>query len=617
MEAETLVPAKDYAYTVFGRTITLCPERDNLLTPFGKQTLKDRYLWKGEDFQKMFARVAAVNSDDDAHAQRMYDYISQLWFMPATPVLSNSGHDKNLPISCFLNSVGDNLEEIFETFNENLWLASRGGGIGTYWGEVRDIGEPVADRGTTSGVIPFIKIQDSQTVGISQGSLRRGSAAVYLNITHPEIEEFLEIRNPAGGDSHRKSLNIHHAVVLPNAFMQAVKDNADWMLISPNTGHVKTVVKARKLWQQILLRRLETGEPYLWFVDNVNDNAPASYKLNGLLNTTSNLCSEITLTTGVDYNHRRRTAVCCLSSLNLETWDEWQDKSEQIVADCMRFLDNVMSHFIRLTDGVEGFERANYSARMERSIGLGVMGFHGFLQNRMIPFEGVMAKVWNKKIFAQLKANSDKANTVIALERGSCPDAERAGLVQRFTHVWAIAPTASISIIAGESSPGIEPSVANAYKQKTLSGWFQVRNKRLHRILQDRLGEDLLEDTWNSIASNNGSVQHIECLTNDEKDVFKTAYELDQRWIIELAADRTPFVCQGQSVNIFIPPDVDKKTLNKLHMSAWEKGLKGLYYCRSKSIRQATKLSHVAGEMPQATESKEDFGESDDCLSCQ
>jgi ribonucleoside-diphosphate reductase alpha chain len=615
-EAELDIRSDGELYTVFGRTIKLSPERDALLTPFGKQTLKDRYLWKGEDFQKMFARVAAVNSDNDAHAQRMYDYISKLWFMPATPVLSNSGHDKNLPISCFLNSVGDNLEEIFGTFNENMWLASRGGGIGTSWSEVRDIGKPVADRGTTSGIIPFIKMQDSTTVGISQGSLRRGSAAVYLNISHPEIEEFLEIRNPAGGDTHRKALNIHHGVVLTNEFMKAVQDGSDWMLVSPHDGKVHSVVKARKLWQQILTRRLETGEPYLWFVDTVNDNRPAVYKMNGLLNSQSNLCSEIALTTAIDYNNKRRTAVCCLSSLNLETYDEWKDELETLVQDSMCFLDNVIEHFIRLTDGVDGFDRANYSARMERSIGLGVMGFHGFLQNKMLPFEGVMAKVWNKKIFAALKDAADKANVRIALERGSCPDADRAGLTLRFSHVFAIAPTASISIIAGESSPGIEPSAANAYKQKTLSGWFQVRNKYLDKLLKTKLTDDEVEDAWNGIASNDGSVQHLKYLTQDEKDVFKTAYELDQRWVVEHAADRQQFICQGQSVNIFVRPTVYKKVLHQLHLLAWEKGLKGLYYCRSRSIRQATKVSHTVGEMPAAVDKPEDF-DSGECLACQ
>lgn len=616
MEAEKILSSAS-VYSVAGRTITLNYERDKLLTAFGKQTLKDRYLWKGEDFQKMFARVAAVNSDNDEHAQRMYDYISKLWFMPATPVLSNSGHDKNLPISCFLNSVGDSLEEIGETFNENFWLASRGGGIGTSWSEVREIGAPVADRGETSGVVPFIHIQDSQTLGISQGSLRRGSAAAYLHISHPEIEEFLDVRKPDGGDMHRKSLNLHHGVVVTDEFMQAVKDGSDWMLISPHNGKVHSVVKARKLWEQILTRRLETGEPYIWFVDAVNRNRPMTYKVNGLFSTQSNLCSEIALTTGIDYNHKCRTAVCCLSSLNLETWDEWQEDLEAVVEDCMRFLDNVMSHFIRLTNGVAGFERANYSARMERSIGMGVMGFHSLLQAKGLPFEGVMAKVWNKRIFATLKGASDKANLRLALERGSCPDADKAGLTQRFSHVWAIAPTASISIIAGESSPGIEPFVANSYKQKTLSGWFQVKNKNLAKLLEEKYSAFDLEAVWESIASDNGSVQHLPFLTELEKETFKTAHEIRQEWVIEHAADRTPYICQGQSVNIFIKPTVHKKQLNQLHMMAWEKGLKGLYYLRSKSIGEATKVTHVAGEMPQATDKPTDFGDSSECLACQ
>lgn len=621
-------------YTGFGREITIDFTRDTLLTAFGLATVLDRYLWKGESSpQHMFARVACVNSDDNAHAQRMYDYMSKLWFMGSTPVLSNSGHDKNLPISCFLNAVGDSLEEIDETYSENFWLASRGGGIGTYWGEVREMGEPVADRGKTAGVIPFIKIADSQTLGISQGSLRRGSAAAYLDVSHPEIEEFLHIRKPEG-DEHRQCLNIHHGVNITNDFMVAVKENLDWQLISPRTGKVHSVVKARAIWQAILQTRVETGEPYLWFVDNVNDQAPAVYKLNGLKNVQSNLCSEITLSTTKDYNDKRRTAVCCLSSLNLEKWDEWVNDLDHVVNDCMRFLDNVMQHFIDKTDGVKGFERANYAARQERSIGLGVMGFHGFLQERGIPFEGAMAKVWNKKIFSQLKAASAAGNVELALERGSCPDAARAGLVARFAHVWAIAPTASISIIAGESSPGIEPSVANAYKQKTLSGWFIVKNKHLEKVLRNNMphryfadmesadkGEAWLEDQWQSILSNNGSVQHLDYLTDLEKQTYKTAFEMDQMWILSHAADRQYAICQGQSVNVFIPANVNKKELNRLHMFAWEAGLKGLYYCRSKSIGDATKVAHTVGEMPQAkpVEGPDDidYDEGYDCLSCQ
>lgn len=610
-------------YTGFNREINIDLERDSLLTPFGLATMHDRYLWKGETSpQHMFARVACVNSDDNAHAQRMYDYISKLWFMGSTPVLSNSGHEKNLPISCFLNSVGDSLEEISETFNENFWLSSRGGGIGTNWSEVRDSGEAVANRGKTAGIIPFNKIADSQSLGISQGSLRRGSAASYLDVSHPEILEFLDMRDTTGGDPNRKCLNLHHGVVIPNTFMVAVKENLDWQLVSPHTGKVKEVVKARYIWERILTRRLESGEPYLWFVDNVNDAAPAVYKANGLRNIQSNLCSEIALTTAIDYNNKRRTAVCCLSSLNLEKWDEWNSITDQIVEDAMRFLDNVMSNFIELTKDLPEFKRANYAARQERSIGMGVMGFHGFLQSKNVPFEGAIAKVWNMRIFALLRAASDKANVKLAQERGSCPDAVRAGIVARFAHVWAIAPTASISIIAGEASPGIDPIAANIFKQKTLSGWFVVKNKYLDNLMRLRLtelgvvGDELesaLSEAWES-CKETGSVQHLSFLTNYDKDVFKTSMEIKQEWIIHHAADRQPKICQGQSVNIFVPANIEKKYLNRLHILAWELGLKGLYYCRSKSIGNATNVGHVAGEMPQAMPRSIDESE---CLSCQ
>lgn len=636
MEAEiTTSAANTEVYTVFNRTIKLDYSRDSLLTDFGKHTLTDRYLWAGENYQKMFARVAAVNSDDTAHAQRLYDYMSKLWFMPSTPVLSNSGHSKNLPISCFLNSVGDNLEEIFETLDENNWLASRGGGIGTNWSEVRSIGESVGldptqgtARGETSGIIPFIKMMDSATIGISQGSLRRGSAATYLRIDHPEIEEFLDVRRPTG-DSNRRSLNLHHGVVVTDRFMEAVKVNEDWNLFSPWNATVIKVVKARALWQKLVTSRLETGEPYIWFVDTVNDNAPAIYKKLGLKSSGSNLCSEISLSTDKDYNNRRRTAVCCLSSLNLETYGEWIGDVDQVVLDLMNFLDNVLQCFIDKTDGVRGFERARYAAMQERSIGLGVMGFHGFLQSKMIPFEGVMAKVWNKKIFSRLKEASDKGNLSIAINKGSCPDAIKAGYVQRFTHVWAIAPTASISVIAGNSSPGVEPNSFNGYKQKTLSGWYVVKNKWLDNLLSRRYDEravgevlppksEFLADLWSDILGNDGSVQHLPFLTKDEKDCFKTAFEIDQMWIIELGGDRQIYICQGQSINVFIRPDVNKLELNRIHMKAWEKKLKGLYYCRSRAINRASTVNHEVGEMPQPVDKPEDFTVGgDECLVCQ
>lgn len=621
-------------YEWAGTTVTLNYSRDALITPFAKETLRERYLWPNENFQQMFARVAIANSNDQPHAQRLYDYISKFYFMPSTPVLSNSGHPKNLQISCYLNAVGDSLEEINKTLSENFWLAARGGGIGTSWSEVRDIGEGVGEKGKTSGIIPFIKMQDSATLGISQGNLRRGSAAVYLDVSHPEIEEFIDIRRPQG-DPNRKSLNIHHGVNIPNAFMNAVKDGTNWELKSPHTGEIKATIKARDLWQKIITSRLETGEPYLWFIDNVNEQRPDTYKANGLFNKQSNLCSEISLSTGIDYNNKRRTAVCCLSSLNLETYSEWEN-DPQFIEDVMYFLDNVMSSFIDKTEGLPGFERANYAARMERSIGLGVMGFHSFLQSKMIPIEGVMAKVWNKRIHQSLKQKADIANRNIAFSRGPCPDAQRVGIMKRFSHMFAIAPTASISIIAGESSPGIEPYVANSYTQKTLSGQFEVRNKFLDKLLNEKYLEmnewepekfdgkeytnrqkKWVDSQWQYITANKGSVQPLEYLTSHEQDVFKTAMEINQEWLLEHAADRQPFICQGQSLNLFLPATIEKKVLNALHFKAWKLGLKGLYYARSRSIQQAT---NTAGELPSATVEPKvhlEFDEGDECLSCQ
>ncbi|HEY7798699.1 MAG TPA: ribonucleoside-diphosphate reductase subunit alpha, partial [Hyphomonadaceae bacterium] len=368
--------------------------RDALLTDFGKKTLEDRYLLPGESFQQMFARVALAYSDDSEHAQRIYDYISKLWFMPATPVLSNGGADRGLPISCFLNGVSDSLDGIVDTWNENVWLASNGGGIGTYWGRVRSIGEQVRG-GETSGIIPFIHVMDGLTLAISQGSLRRGSAAVYLDIHHPEIEEFLEIRK-ASGDFNRKGLNLHHGINVTDEFMHAVRDGAMFPLRSPKTNAVMREVNARQLWQRILETRLQTGEPYLLFIDTVNRALPKHQRELGLKVSTSNLCSEITLPTGADHRDEERTAVCCLSSLNLETWHEWCD-APGFVEDVMRFLDNVLTHFI--TVAPDGMKRARYAALRERSVGLGVMGFHSFLQAQGIPFEGALAKSWNLKMF--------------------------------------------------------------------------------------------------------------------------------------------------------------------------------------------------------------------------
>lgn len=582
--------------------------RDALLTEFGRATLGDRYLMPGEEYQDLFARVASYYGDDPAHAQRLYDYISRLWVMPATPVLSNGGTDRGLPISCFLNEASDSLEGIVGLWNENVWLAARGGGIGSYWGNLRSIGERVGAVGKTSGVIPFIRVMDSLTLAISQGSLRRGSAAVYLPVTHPEIEEFAEMRRPTGGDPNRKALNLHHGVLIPDAFMRAVAADEPWPLTSPRDGSVVRSIPARALWIRILTARVETGEPYLVFSDHVNRARPEHHKLAGLEVRTSNLCSEITLPTGVDQHGRERTAVCCLASLNLENWFEWEGHPT-FIEDVMRFLDNVLQDFIDRAPA--GMERAKYSAMRERSVGLGVMGFHSFLQSLSVPFEGVVAKVWNKRMFRYIRAQADAASRVLAEERGPCPDAAEYGVMERFSHKLSIAPTASISIIAGNSSPGIEPIAANVFLQKTLSGSFAVRNRHLQKLLAEK-GLDT-DDVWSSITLNHGSVQHLDYLAEHEKAVFKTAFELDQRWIVEHAADRAPFVCQSQSVNLFLPANVHKRDLHQIHMMAWERGLKSLYYCRSMSIQRADSISEKplrpAESVPAATVANDGTGQ--------
>ena len=591
------------------RKVQVDRSRDALLTDFGKTTLEDRYLLAGESYQDMFARVATAYADDADHAQRVYDYISRLWFMPATPVLSNGGADRGLPISCFLNAVNDSLDGIQGVWNENVALASNGGGIGTYWGGVRSIGEKVKGAGQTSGIIPFIRVMDSLTLAISQGSLRRGSAAVYLDIHHPEIEEFLEIRKPSG-DFNRKSLNLHHGISITDEFMEAVRDGAPFGLRSPKTGEVLREVDARSLWQKILEIRLQTGEPYLIFSDTVNRSMPQHQRDLGLSVRQSNLCSEIMLHTGLDHLGQERTAVCCLSSVNAETFLEWRDHPT-FIEDVMRFLDNVLEDFI--TRAPPSMANAIYAARRERSVGLGLMGFHSFLQMQNVPFESALAKSWNMRLFKHLRRQCDTASRVLAAERGPCPDAAERGVMERFSHKLAIAPTASISIICGGTSAGIEPIPANIYTHKTLSGTFAVRNPYLERLLEAR-GENT-PPVWDSILENEGSVQHLDILTQDEKDIYKTAFELDQRWVVELAADRTPDICQSQSVNIFLAGDVDKWDLHMLHWTAWEQGCKSLYYLRSKSVQRAAHAGAETAEIVAMVEgARTDYEE---CLACQ
>jgi len=540
-----------------------------------------------------------------------------LWFMPATPVLSNGGTKRGLPISCFLNEASDSLNGILDLWSENVWLAAKGGGIGSYWGNLRSIGEKIGKVGKTSGIIPFIKVMDSLTMAISQGSLRRGSAACYLPIDHPEIEEFIEMRRPTGGDPNRKALNLHHGVLVSDAFMRAVETDEQWALKSPADGTVQQTISARNLWIRLLTARIETGEPYIIYIDTVNRQIPQHHKLANLTVKTSNLCSEITLPTGIDKNGRDRTAVCCLSSLNLEKYDEWKDDNVMI-NDVMRFLDNVLTDFIERAP--EQFDDAKYSAEKERSVGLGVMGFHSYLQKHSIPLESVMSKAWNKKIFKHIQEHVDQASKDLADERGACPDAADYGYNERFSNKTAIAPTASISIICGGASPGVEPVAANSYTHKTLSGSFNVRNRYLVELLEKH-GKNT-DDVWSGITTNQGSVSHLDFLTDLEKDVFKTAFELDQKWIIELSGDRTPFISQAQSINLFVPADIHKRELHKIHFDAWKKGLKSLYYCRSKSIQRAenvndTKATDVTANVykskPQTTEQPE----YEECLSCQ
>lgn len=561
--------------------LTLDRSRDAVLTDFGKKTLEDRYLLPGESYQDMFARVSTAYADDAEHAQRIYDYMSKLWFMPSTPVLSNGGADRGLPISCFLNAVGDSLDGIQTVWNENVALASNGGGIGTYWGGVRSIGEKVKGAGQTSGIIPFIRVMDSMTLAISQGSLRRGSAAVYLDIHHPEIEEFLEIRKPSG-DFNRKSLNLHHGINITDEFMEAVKAGSTFDLKSPKDGAVMKTVDARALWTKLLDIRMQTGEPYLIFSDTVNRQMAPHQRALGLKVKQSNLCAEIMLHTGKDHLGAERTAVCCLSSVNAESFLEWREEPK-FIEDIMRFLDNVLEDFIQRAP--PAMAAAVYSAKRERSVGLGLMGFHSFLQGQGVAFESAMAKSWNMRLFKHLRREADKASRVLAEEKGACLDAAEQGVMERFSHKLAIAPTASISIICGGTSAGIEPIPANIYTHKTLSGSFAVKNPYLQRLLGEK-GIDT-EAVWNSILEHEGSVQHLEALSDDEKGIFKTAFELDQRWVVELAADRAPEICQAQSLNLFIPGDVNKWDLHMLHWSAWERGVKSLYYLRSKSVQRA------------------------------
>ena len=561
--------------------------RDNYLSEFSKKTLQDRYLIDGElSPQDAFARAARAFASNQEHAQRLYDYASKLWFMFSTPILSNGGTSRGLPISCFLNYVDDSRDGITSHYTENAFLSSVGGGIGGCWNNVRSVGSKTSSGSESTGVIPFLKVVDAEMLAFSQGITRRGSYAAYLDISHPEIEEFLDVRKPTGGDINRKSTNLHHGVLLGDDFMELIesatkeKDFDDaWDLIDPHSGRVVKTVSAKALWVKLIQNRVETGEPYVMFKDTVERALPEFQKNKGLKVHHSNLCSEITLATDEE-----RTAVCCLSSVNLEEYDQWCNEPK-FIPDLVEMLDNVLTYFIE--NAPNELWRAAHSAEQERSIGLGAMGFHAYLQRRDIPFEGVMAKSANMRMFKHIKSQSEKKTRELAETRGACPDAFPSLI--RNAHLLAVAPNASSSIICGNTSPSIEPYRANAFAQKTKSGTSLQKNEYLESILQD-LGEDNPE-TWKSIVTNGGSVQHLDFLDQHTKDVFKTAVEIDQRWVIEMAADRQEYICQSQSLNVFFPADVSKQELHAIHMMAWKKKVKTLYYLRSEAYRRAEKVS--------------------------
>ncbi len=590
-------------YTNKDITIDIDLDRDYNLSEAGVAIMKDRYFVSEETSpQHCFARAVTSFASNQEHAQRLYDYASKLWFIPSTPILSNAGTEAGLPISCFLGDVDDSMVGIMEHHTETAHLACKGGGVGGNWSKLRSAGSKTSRGSASTGVIPFIRMMDAQMLAVSQGTTRRGAYAAYMDISHPEVQEFIDIRRVTGTDINRRCLGtgFHHAVNITDSFMKAVEDGAEWNLIDPHTQDVKKTVDARSLWMKLLTTRLETGEPYLHFIDTANRALPQFLKDKGLKINNSNLCIEIELPTSPD-----RTAVCCLSSVNLEFYNDWKE-NPLFIKDVMEFLDNVLSYFI--DKAPKQFWRATTSAKMERSVGLGTMGFHLYLQKSGIPFESALATSKNRQIYQHLEAATLAASKELAVERGEAPDAEGTGL--RFSHRMAIAPNASTAILCSNTSPSIEPYSANAFVQRTMSGDFLIKNKELDRLLQDQYGltGQALADTWSSITVNNGSVQHLDFLSNWHKDVFKTALELDQMWIIEHASVRQEYIDQGQSVNIFLRPDIHKSALHNIHKAAWAKGLKGLYYCRSSAI---AKVQAVTVSKPQQG------AEDTECLSCQ
>ena len=591
-------------------------DREEKLNTFSKQTIVDRYLWEGETHaQQAFARAAIFGATYKGHTdfhlgQRIYEYASNHWFSFSTPILSNGGTSRGLPISCFLNYVPDSRDGLSAHYDENIWLASGGGGIGGFWGDVRSNGVDTSNGSRSTGSIPFMHVVDSQMLAFNQGITRRGSYAAYIDIAHPEIEEFINMRKTTGGDLNRKCLNLHNAVNITNKFLEAVAADEEWRLIDPKTNTAVKIVSARDLWFQIIQTRVETGEPYIVNIDTCNEALPEEQKKLGLEIKQSNLCSEITLPT-----NEERTAVCCLSSVNLEYFDAWST-NEDFISDLVTMLDNVLDSFINSVEGKVGYSKAAYSAMRERSIGLGAMGFHSYLQQHSIAFEGMYAASFNNKAFSFIKNRADITTRLLGSERGEAPDMEGSG--KRNAHLLAVAPNASSSIICGGTSPSIEPHRANVYTHKTLTGSFKVRNKYLERLLKELVpSENKREEVWKDIAAHEGSVQHLDILDVDQKEIFKTAPEINQIWIIEHAHQRQKYICQSQSVNLFFKPpsiDADQEThdsylqyLNDVHWAGVHK-LKSLYYLRSDSARNT---ENVNIKIPRLNLEEEG------CLSCE
>ena len=583
-------------------------DKDKLFDELGIKRLKESYMRDDEESpQHRFAYVSKQFGSNPAHAQRLYDYSSRHWLSYSTPILSFGRSKRGMPISCFLNYIEDTAEGLVENLSETNWLSMLGGGVGVGFG-IRS-----ADDKST-GVMPHLKMYDASSLAYRQGRTRRGSYAAYLDISHPDIIPFLEMRKPTG-DPNLRCMNLHHGINITDDFMQIIEKcmldpeaNDDWQLVDPASSEVRETVSAKMLWQMILELRMHTGEPYIHFIDTSNRMLPAWLKEKGLKVHQSNLCSEIILPT-----NEERTAVCCLSSLNLETYDEWKNEA-LFLRDVAEMLDNVLQYFI--DNAPDTIARAKYSAQRERSIGIGALGFHAYLQRNGIAFEGVMAKVANNRIFKSIRTGLDNANLELGKERGEAPDALGTG--RRFSHVMAIAPNASSSIIMGNTSPSIEPYRANAYRQDTLSGAFLNKNRWLDKIIKEKVtDENKYGEIWSSIMANDGSVQHLDILDEAEKAIFKTSMEIDQRWVIDLAADRQNYIDQAQSLNLFFRPDVHIKYIHAIHFMAWKKGLKTLYYCRSEKIGKADKVSKKIERQVIKELDMLEIAQGNDCIACE